>query len=82
MGMYAPFTEHHLLRSKTEKSIVNVKVCGPKASVGKLKASDVYALLDLTDKSTGEHTVNASINFKNYTDVWAVGTYKTTVTIK
>ncbi|MBR7133078.1 MAG: hypothetical protein IKD04_06045 [Clostridia bacterium] len=70
------------LTAKTENSIVNVKVCGPKASVSKLKASDVYALLDLTDKSTGEHTVNAAINFKKYTDVWAVGTYNTTVTIK
>lgn len=64
------------------KSIVNVKIFGPKSVVNKLKASDAYAVVDLTDKKAGEHTVDALISFSKNKSVWAVGIYKTTVIIK
>lgn len=64
------------------KSIVNVKLCGPKAVIEKIKADQVYAQIDLTEKKAGEHTVNAAIYCSDVKTVWQVGEYKTTVTIK
>ncbi len=63
-------------------SIKNVKICGPRAVVNKISASNLYAMVDLTDKKAGEHTVDVVICFKEYDNVWAIGTYKTTVNIK
>lgn len=62
--------------------IKNVKICGPASVVNRINDKDVYATIDLTDKKAGEHAVNASISFEGYKNVWAVGTYQTTVTIK
>lgn len=70
------------LTASGAKSIVNVKICGPKSVISKLKESQIYAQIDLTDKKAGEHTVDAVINFNGVKNVWQVGTYKTTVTIK
>lgn len=69
---------------KTEQGtmIKNVKICGPKSVINKIKESDISAQISLADKKAGEHTVNASIKFSGYDNVWAVGTYSTTVTIK
>lgn len=68
------------LAARTSASIRNVKVCGPKDVLAKMKAKDLYAVVDLTDKPTGAHTVDAVI--KSTTQgVWQVGTYNTTVTI-
>lgn len=64
------------------KSIVNVKLCGPKSVIDKIKAEQLYAQIDLTDKKAGEHTVNAEIYCSDVKTVWQVGEYKTTVTIK
>lgn len=70
------------LKSSGGTTIRNVKICGPKSVINKLKASDVYAEISLADKKAGEHTVNALIKFKGYDNVWSVGTYSTTVTVK
>lgn len=62
--------------------IKNVKICVPKAIANKFDASKVYAELSLADKKTGAHTVNATICFDGYDNIWAIGTYTTTVTLK
>lgn len=70
------------LTAKKESSIRNVKICGPSAVVSKLKSRDFYAVLNLLDKSAGEHTVEADIKSDTYNNVWQVGSYSTTVIIK
>lgn len=70
------------LKASGAVSIKNVKICGPRSVVNKIGSADVYAQVNLADKKSGEHTVDAVICFKNYDNVWSVGTYKTTVTIK
>lgn len=63
-------------------SIRNVRIFGPRAEVNKITSSNIYADINLTDKKVGEHTVNATIGFEGSNSVWAIGSYKTTVTIK
>ena len=70
------------LTSKTDTRIKNVKICGPSNVINSLKTSDFYAVVDLTDKSTGVHTVDVTIKSEKYNNVWQVGTYSTAVTIK
>ncbi len=62
--------------------IKNVKICGPSNVVRNLPESAAYAEINLTDKKAGAHAVNAVISFEGYDNVWAVGTYETSVTIK
>lgn len=63
-------------------AIKNVKICGPRNVVNNISEDKIYALLDLTDKKAGEHTVDVLICFEGYNNVWAIGSYKTTVSIK
>ena len=63
-------------------TIRNVKIIGPKSAVNKISAEDISATLNLTDKKAGEHSVAATFSIDGYNNVWAVGTYNTTVTIK
>lgn len=69
------------LKAKTDTRIRNVKICGPKDVIEKIKASDLYAVIDLTDKSAGDHTVEAVIKSDVYKNIWQVGTYSTTITL-
>lgn len=64
------------------ESIKNVRICGPKNVINKFQQSKAYAEMSLSDKKAGEHTVNATIGFQGYNNIWAIGTYKSTVTIK
>ena len=70
------------LKATASGSIKNVKICGPSSVVNKLSASEIYAEIDLTNIKAGEHAVAAKINFRENNNVWAVGTYETTVTVK
>ena len=70
------------LTAKTGSRISNVKICGPTDIIKNITRSDLYATLDLTNLSAGEHTVEADIKSEKYATVWQVGTYSTTVTIK
>ncbi|MBQ6825500.1 MAG: hypothetical protein IJP34_02430 [Clostridia bacterium] len=70
------------LKPTVPNTIANVKVFGPRSAVRNLSASDIYAQIDLKDKSAGVYTVDAVINFKSSKNVWAIGTYTTTVTLK
>ncbi len=69
------------LKAKTRSRINNVKICGPAAFVSQVTKDDLYAILDLTDRSTGEHTVEANIKSDKFTNIWQVGSYSTPVTI-
>ena len=70
------------LKATVPNTITNIKVFGPKAEINKLKASEIYAEVDLTDKAAGIFTIDAAISFKNRKNVWSVGKYTTTVTLK
>lgn len=63
-------------------NIKNVKIFGPKNMVNKINSSNITAIIDLSDKKSGEHTVNAYFSFGDYTKIWQVGVYTTSVTIK
>ncbi len=70
------------LKASGPKTIPNVTVYGPKSVINRLRGSDVYAEIDLTNKEAGVYTIDAFINFNNKKNVWAVGKYTTTVTLK
>ncbi len=63
-------------------SIKNVKICGPSSVVRSLNENVAFAEINLADKKVGEHAVSVVINFEGYKNVWAIGTYETSVTVK
>ena len=70
------------LKTEGAVEIKNVKICGPKNSIRKINSDDVYAEINLTDKTVGQHSVEVVIKFKTANNVWAIGTYTANVTIK
>ena len=70
------------LSAKISGGIRNVKICGPRADINKIKASDLYAVVDLSDKTAGEYTVSVIIKSNLYPQVWQVGQYNVAVTVK
>ncbi|MBQ3816954.1 MAG: hypothetical protein II802_01630 [Clostridia bacterium] len=69
------------LTAKSASSIKNVTICGPEEVISQIKYSDIYAQVDLSDKSAGEHTVDAVIKSDTYKNIWQVGSYTATVRI-
>lgn len=63
-------------------AIKNVKICGPASVVNKFTADSISAEVDLTDKKAGQHTVGVKFKLGDIKNVWVVGQYTTTVTIK
>ncbi len=70
------------LSASGSKIIRNVKICGPKSVVNNINVSKILATVDLTDKKSGEHSLPVTFKVDGYANVWIVGTYTTTVTIK
>lgn len=70
------------LNAKSDGSIKNVKICGPKKVVNSLKANDLYAEASLENKSTGGYNVKVTIKSDKYNTFWQLGDYSATVTIK
>ena len=66
----------------TTKKIINVKICGPKDIIKKIKSSDLYAVVNLEGKSAGTYTVDVTIKSDIYDTIWQVGTYTTSITLK
>lgn len=66
----------------TATAIKNVKICGPRATVRNLKATDLYAVADLQGKTAGEYTVAVRVYSKSHDNIWQIGTYNVVVTIK
>lgn len=65
-----------------QTTIKNVKVFGPRNVINRLRSNSVYGVVDLKDKKAGELSLEVAINFKSKDNIWAIGTYNTTVTIK
>lgn len=63
------------------KSIGNVTVVGPQASLDSLQAADVYAVVDLAniDVTAAEQTVPARLGVKNSSDCWVYGEYSVAI---
>ena len=70
------------LNATSDSVIKNVKICGPKAVIAKLRAEMLYAEINLSDKAAGEHTVLVTVKSDQYNNIWQVGSYSTTVKIK
>ncbi len=70
------------LSAKTDTRIKNVRICGPSKVIKNITASDLYAVVDLTDKSAGVHTLDVVIKSDVYDNIWQIGTYSTSVTLK
>lgn len=69
------------LAAKTNGNIRNVKIFGKASVVNKLKDSDIYAVLDVADKSAGQHTVEAIIKSDKQSDFWQIDSYSAAVTL-
>ncbi len=69
------------LAAKTNGNIRNVKIFGKASVVNKLKDSDLYAVLDVADKSAGQHTVEAIIKSDKQSDFWQIDSYSAAVTL-
>ena len=63
-------------------AIKNVKICGPASVVNHFPADSISAGVALTDKKAGQHTVGVKFKLGDIKNVWVVGQYTTTVTIK
>ena len=70
------------LNASYDSAIRNVRICGPRSVINKLRDSSLYAEVDLTDKTAGEHTVQVKIKADGYNNIWQVGSYSTTVKIE
>lgn len=66
----------------SDKTIRNVKICGPKADISKITSADLYAEVDLSNCTKGQYTVDVIVKSQKYPKVWQVGTYSLAVTIK
>ena len=69
------------LTAKGDK-IKNITILGPWNDIYRLKKGQIYALVDLSDKKEGQHTVQGLICFEDNEKIWAVGSYDVTVSIK
>lgn len=70
------------LSAVSDTAVKNVKICGPKSVISKLKENMLYAEINLSDKAAGEHTVPVTVRSDSYNNIWQVGTYSTTVKIQ
>ncbi len=70
------------LTVKSDNAIKNVKICGPKKDISAIRAADLYAVADLSDKSEGSYTVSVIIKSDKYGSIWQVGSYSIAVDIK
>lgn len=66
----------------TAPAVKDVTICGPQSIIKKLSSSDLYAVVDLSGKTTGEYTVSVRLYAKKYNNIWQVGKYNVVVTIK
>ncbi len=57
------------------------RVIGPQAAISKLKASEVSAVIDLTDAKTGTFDIPVSVSINGMTSCWVSGTDSVSVTI-
>ncbi|MFT3951985.1 MAG: CdaR family protein [Oscillospiraceae bacterium] len=65
------------------KKISGIRMIGPEASIGKLKAENLIASLDMagSELDTGTYTRVVTIYSPVYDDIWAFGTYEITINV-
>jgi YbbR domain-containing protein len=66
------------------KSVYNVKIVGPKATIESLTVKDIVGKIDMSDikVSTGQYTVPVKLSVPKKGTVWAVGEYSAIVSAK
>ncbi len=70
------------LKATRNNALKNVKICGPKDIIEKVTLNDIYATVDVKDKASGAYEVEATIKSDKFNNIWAVGTYNVSLTIK
>jgi len=60
-------------------AIKNVKICGPKDVIANIKASELYAEVDLSNQTAGEYTLEAVIKSSKNNNIWQIGSYVASV---
>lgn len=65
-----------------KSSVKNVKMCGPSNAIYSLRAEDLYAVVDLTDKNSGDYIVTVTVKSDKYPNIWQVGTYQATIKVE
>lgn len=65
-----------------KNSIKNVKLCGLSNEIYSLKALDLYAEVNLTDRNQGDYIVTVVIKSNKYGHIWQVGTYEATIKVE
>lgn len=70
------------LKASTASQLKNVKLCGPENIIKKIKSSDLYALVNLENKTAGVYTVEVVIKSDVYDEVWQIGTYNISITLE
>ncbi len=69
------------LKAKGDR-IKNITVLGPSSSIYGLDSNEIYSVIDLSDKKTGDHTVNALFGFKETERIWVTGSYDATIKVE
>ncbi len=62
-------------------TVRNVKICAPVGIIKDIKASDLSAVVDLSGKTAGDHTVDVAVKSAKFNNIWQVGSYNLSVTI-
>lgn len=70
------------LKATVNADIKNVKICGDKNAIRNITEKDLFAVVDLSDKTAGDYTVSVIIKSDKYKNVWQVGQYSIAVTVK
>lgn len=65
-----------------KNSVKNVTICGPSSVIRNLSASDLYACVDLSGKTVGDYTANVTVLSTANTNIWQVGTYQASISVK
>ncbi len=59
----------------------NINFIGPRNAINNLNKEDIYAIVDLSGKKAGEHTVNTQFGINDNSAIWVIGNYDTTVKV-
>lgn len=70
------------LQANPPKALKNVKICGPESIIKQVKATDLYAFVNLENKTAGDYTVEVIIKSDVYDKIWQIGTYNISITLK
>ena len=63
-------------------SIKNVKICGPRTIMNNLSSEDLYAKIDVSEKTVGEYILPVTIVSQSGKVLWQVGNYEASVSVK